>query len=539
MSDVSAALREAVEASTPLDAVLALVRAWKVAPSTRIAQCCRQLALSLREEAVEGANQTDREAAWHALASGKRSEDLGRLLLTGWSRNARDARARLEVLRSFGPDPRVVGALLELDTGERYLNAEGNRFWAEVYELLLSWGSVEAVQRIPSSPASLTSPLALARYQAVFEPLVVRWRTRWPKEPWLSADDVKALEALEGRGAQRQRVFEGLLAAVHAAPDDLNPRLVLADALTEAGDARGEFISLQLAHAAGNLTMGLREKMALLARSSAARWLDGLERQVAPEAVFHQGFATEVRLATREPDPQLAAWRLVESLDLAGLALPLSQFLAHPNLAKVRRLTNLSTSSLAELVRAGAPRAWQCLELEPGGGAPVAAPAWTVERLRVPGFLDQSLFWFARSAFSAQVRTVEFALSTGFDRVGPTLSALWDQTSNRAVDFVAHVPAWPERPRGRWAVRLTRERPRVPARAVIEVYDDEALEELKVALSSLGPGAVHEARAVVWLKRPAGWRTELQRQAADALGCPVTVEAQVAAHDAPLIWKGT
>ena len=41
-------------------------------------------------------------------------------------------------------------------------------------------------------------------------------------------------------------MIDALYAAVFAAPADDGPRLVLADALQEAGDPRGEFLSLAL-----------------------------------------------------------------------------------------------------------------------------------------------------------------------------------------------------------------------------------------------------------------------------------------------------
>ena len=48
--------------------------------------------------------------------------------------------------------------------------------------------------------------------------------------------------------------LETMFAEVFADPANDDKRLVLADALSEAGDPRGEFITLQLAHAAGRMT---------------------------------------------------------------------------------------------------------------------------------------------------------------------------------------------------------------------------------------------------------------------------------------------
>lgn len=537
-------LEAALQATTPVEAVLALCRAWRVVPSKRIAKVCRELAASLKDEAVEGANQSAREEAWLSIAGKRDPRDLGRLLLTPWSRNAKDARRRLEGLRSWGPDPRIVGALLELDTGERYLSSEGNRFWEEAYELMLEWGSPEVVVRIPNSStaADVTSPLAIARYQAVFEPLVERWRKKWPKEPELSAEQVALLDRLDARIAPRRGLLEGLLRAVHDAPADENPRLVFADALAEQGDPRGEFISLQLAHANGGLTMGLREKMARLANASASGWLDGLDRQVSPVVVFHRGFASEVRLATREPDASLAAWRLVETLDLGGLAFSASRFVGHENLRGLHSLRGVSSATLAELARGGTARTWKLIELEALGGDPVRRPAWTVDRLRINGFVDQSMWWFTRSGLAEQTAIPEFALTLGFGRVGPAVAALWDQTSSRAVEFTAMPESWPEPLHGRWSLRFERTRPRSPAQLTITLNADVQGEALEDALRSLLPGVLDGARIVTHLKRSAEWRENITAQIrawleVQTLKTPITLEHTQAPPAAPVIWR--
>lgn len=545
---MNAAMKEvqaALEATTPMESVLALARAWCVLPSKRIARVCRELSASLKDEAVDGANQAAREEAWLSIAGKRDPRDLGRLLLTLWSRNAKDARRRLEALRGFGPDPRVVGALLELDTGERYLTAEGNRFWEEAYELMLEWGAPEAVARIPNSStaADVTSPLGLVRYQAVFEPLVERWRSKWPREPELPVELSALLDRLDARVAPRRGLLEGLLRAVHDSPGDENPRLVLADALAEQGDPRGEFISLQLSHAGGGLTMGLREKMARLANASANGWLDGLDRQVSPIVVFHRGFASEVRLATREPDATLRAWRLIETIDLGGLAFSVSRFVAHENLKALHSLRGVSSATLAELARNGAGRTWKLIELEALGGDPVRRPAWSVDRLRINGFVDQSMWWFTRSGLAEQTATPEFALTLGFGRVGPAVAALWDQTSSRAVEFTAMPDSWPAPLHGRWTLRFERTRPRTPAQLLITVNADEPGEALEDALRSLLPGVVDSVRVVTHLKRSAEWRESLMQQLrtwleVQKLKSVPTLEPTLAPPPPPpLIWR--
>ncbi len=101
-------------------------------------------------------------------------------------------------------------------------------------------------------------------------------------------------------------------AAVCAAPDDDGPRLVLADALSEAGDPRGEFITLQVG-AGRRGAKGLarqREKALIVAhgQSWAPRGLT--------DVVFTRGFVSAGSL-WGEADPTDPTWQLVERLSLS------------------------------------------------------------------------------------------------------------------------------------------------------------------------------------------------------------------------------
>ena len=184
MSALQHELEAAGKAASPIVATLALCRAWALAPSSRLARLARGFARQIQVEPVPGANQEEREAAWLELASHAGPVELQELLAAPWSKKPKDAARRLSALARLGPDPRIVGSLLELDTGSRYASTAGHRFWQDVYELLLRWGSVEAVDRVPKDlPASEhTSPWNAARYTAIFQPLALRWAGRWPKD---------------------------------------------------------------------------------------------------------------------------------------------------------------------------------------------------------------------------------------------------------------------------------------------------------------------------------------------------------------------
>lgn len=85
-----------------------------------------------------------------------------------------------------------------------------------------------------------------------------------------------------------------LYTAVYAAPDADEPRAVLADALLEQGDPRGEFIGLQLREARGDATM--RDRAQALVREHGKQWLGAL-RPITLRAKFKRGFLHELELA--------------------------------------------------------------------------------------------------------------------------------------------------------------------------------------------------------------------------------------------------
>ncbi len=510
MSTLQLELEVAVKASSPVISMLALCRAWALVPSTRVARLARGFARQLQVDSVPGANQEEREAAWLELAAHAGPAELQELLATPWSKKPKDAARRLTALAGLGPDPRIVGALLELDTGSRYASAAGNRLWQDVYDLLLRWGSVEAVERVPKDlPASEhTSPWNAARYRSIFEPLAVRWAHRWPVEPLLPAPIETLLAALELKLAPSLRLTEGLLAAVHQAPSADSPRLVFADALTEQGDSRGEFIALQFAHAEGELPLGKREHMQRLLAASGRAWFDGLEGQVAPQAVFHKGFLSEVRLATRTPVPTPRAWSTIECIDAAAIATTLSAFLAHPNLPQVHTLRSVRGGTLEELARHGSFRKFQLIEVSHLGNRDVATPDWTLEVLRLLAPIDEAVWWFSGSPLRQHLRTLSLQAQGAFERIGPAVLELeLSASALTVIEFAAKAPPWPLPWHGDWELRFERDTRGKFSRLHVSIADD-LFTGLEAALARLDRDQLKSVRVDTSLKRGPSWREQ-------------------------------
>jgi uncharacterized protein (TIGR02996 family) len=119
---------------------------------------------------------------------------------------------------------------------------------------------------------------------------------------------------------------EKLFEAIYAAPDDDTRRAALADLLQERGDARGEFIALQLKEAKGAATAEGIARAAALLKEHRRDWLGTLGR-VTYRGALRRGFLAQVELAgawnaTEKAWLQLAAdpaWATVEELDRGQL----------------------------------------------------------------------------------------------------------------------------------------------------------------------------------------------------------------------------
>lgn len=133
--------------------------------------------------------------------------------------------------------------------------------------------------------------------------------------------------------------IQGLFLAVYAAPNERAPREVLADALLELGEVRGEFIALQL-----DGSVRARKRSAKLLNRHRAQFLGPLGAAVVPGTdVWRAGFlaAGRVRLTGTLVDE--ASWATVEHLELITSRWPPSE-LASSHLRALRRLELLPRS---------------------------------------------------------------------------------------------------------------------------------------------------------------------------------------------------
>lgn len=153
---------------------------------------------------------------------------------------------------------------------------------------------------------------------------------------------------------------DALLQAIYDDPADDHPRQVYADALTDAGDVRGEFISLQLARAQGrgSSKAALRESKLLGEPAQRAEWAAPFAPQNGVR--FSRGFVESVNVGGRDTGKIVKApqWQTVTRVTgLISLAAQhVAQLLdgkAGRHLREVGELTPTAMKALGK-----APRPW-------------------------------------------------------------------------------------------------------------------------------------------------------------------------------------
>jgi len=185
-----------------------------------------------------------------------------------------------------------------------------------------------------------------------------------PESSTLTTDELGLNDALRGRFASQtserkdsSTTVADLYEQVCQNPHDDGLRAVLADQLTERGQVRGEFITLQL-----QPRRDLTKELKLLEKFSSAFAgpLDGYFHRA--RRVFERGFLAGGELAgvqlesLRPEDLEEVSWRLITTLDLP-LRFDTSS-LTHPNLAFVRKL-EVTEASLVPMLK----REWPLTEL--------------------------------------------------------------------------------------------------------------------------------------------------------------------------------
>ena len=271
------------------------------------------------------------------------------------------------------PDPRIASALAELVRTAPFKQTDG-ALYGDVIEaldaiddpryralILDCWRRVEPrmrhlrkdrkdgeiLQRVAASVAARPAP-----------------------EPYYFTAAIAEINTLLGAktNAQKKQASDtsALLQAIYDDPLDTSLRLVYADALLEAGDPRGELITLQCNRGDGPVTKRERELLRLHART----WLGAIEPAVLKSGLeYRRGFVGRARECANKQKHEKALasqeWATVEDLDLTFVWGDRGKrFLSDRRWKALRSVWNIRSADLAELARVRDDYPWTMLAVK-------------------------------------------------------------------------------------------------------------------------------------------------------------------------------
>lgn len=190
------ALEAKLAAGDDAGAVAELVALWAKLPSSRIASLALTLSARLPREAAP-AKVADREERWLALAETRSPAVVPTLLSFEWPVHPREAKARMQLLLAFAPDPRIAQAIRDLWLAGRYRTSSGRPFWNQGFRLLLGWND-------PQVAGALAVKTGILDEHVVGDVLKRQKGKPLPVEPELPARSIRTF--LPGRRSRRWSV---------------------------------------------------------------------------------------------------------------------------------------------------------------------------------------------------------------------------------------------------------------------------------------------------------------------------------------------
>ncbi len=266
--------------------------------------------------------------------------------------------ARLDALERHVPHPLVARALSQIvrDVSLPMVLDATVAPYARVLELLKRCRDIRqagVLQRLVDEPCAKSEAIR-RHFTMALPPLIEALRLQKPR-PIQDAARWKALsQAQPGPAAFDESRW--LNAIVETVGDD-TLRMVYADALTERGDARGEFIALQLNAAEAKANTASTKRQRDLLRQHRREWLGELEG-VLMALEFKRGFleeasvarntvATEQVWARAADDARLGTVRVLEKGN--GNAQHYSRFVLSPRMVNLRSAEMVSAELLTQI----------------------------------------------------------------------------------------------------------------------------------------------------------------------------------------------
>ena len=371
----TASLRVAKQKAPKLDGsgafdLPALVEVWRTTRAPELSVLADQLSVEGKPPYPKSASSAVKEQRWHAMARAQRPEDLPALLASLHDGHSTEVAQRVTTLDEWPEDPRIGSAYARLFEQPAHLNISTMHLWKLLAERVVRQADPRTKARLDAVAAQGPEWTSLFRPHAR-EPIArLLDSTRKRLDLAIAAAKWRALTDSERARLEKaapRADASTALAAIFAAPDDLSRRLVYADMLSEAGDPRGEFISLQCLDAP---TAAQKRRASALLGKHGDAWLKPLN--VAGTVLeWERGFPSvfEVHVtARRQLSPVLGhpAWSTIHTIVLgtSGIGSTPLEAVLHPAMKHVLRVEGLSATDVRALSKLGRPLSFRSLVIE-------------------------------------------------------------------------------------------------------------------------------------------------------------------------------
>jgi uncharacterized protein (TIGR02996 family) len=321
-----------------------LLDCWRENRANEVAAVIHKLSRRIAEPPLDGKTREKRLRQWLEIAETMTEADVDRLLTELPKFSRRRAEVCLDELETWLPDPRVSEALMSIirDPPAGYNNAKSLTFWQELIKILEAHSAPSSSRRIYSLSLDHTESYGEgSKFLAHWLPLTARAVAQAFDDTMLSPEDQSCCEQfLKTMSNPLAPRSEEMLMAVYAEPKSDDLRSVLADALQEADDPRGEFVMLQMSIEEIEPSAEQSMRMLQLVQEHERAWLGPLEQALMSDVSYRRGFP--VRGTVRKPELASLAlpdWATFQDLDLSRLTQEeQSALLANPALRSLRVL---------------------------------------------------------------------------------------------------------------------------------------------------------------------------------------------------------
>lgn len=354
------------------EALAPLLSVWRECRDASLADVIDRVSASIKRPELKGSAKK-RHEEFLALAKEKDPADLGRMLAFFGEGQLAHWVGELDALEALPADPRFTARALELLQKPKATSSTSFKAWRRVFEKLVRNEDLRALPVLESLDFKAILGPGQEYSSTFFDERKAKTIAALQKvkvQALKPADAAVVKELLASQQAATRDV-SSLEAAVYASPDDDAPRLVLADALLEKDDPRGEFLTLQLKAARGRLNATERWKEHDLLVEHRDAWLGPLTLaldKMCHIVEFKNGFADTIAVAARKPHAmkvlaESAQFKTVRTV-LLNLydddALPL-ELLRSPAFSRITGLGWLRAAAFHQVLTADTPWSYEKL----------------------------------------------------------------------------------------------------------------------------------------------------------------------------------